>query len=73
MLVLGGAGRLYGALIGAAVFMVAQDVLAGMNPVYWQFWIGLLLMVIVLFARGGILGGLEAIVKAWRAHKGGAA
>jgi branched-chain amino acid transport system permease protein len=44
-----------------------------MNPVYWQFWIGLLLMVIVLFARGGILGGLEAIVKAWRARKGGAA
>ncbi|ATG19322.1 branched-chain amino acid ABC transporter permease [Ralstonia pickettii] len=73
MLVLGGAGRLYGALIGAAVFMVAQDVLAGMNPVYWQFWIGLLLMVIVLFARGGILGGLDAIAKAWRAHKGGAA
>jgi branched-chain amino acid transport system permease protein len=73
MLVLGGAGRLYGALIGAAVFMVAQDVLAGMNPVYWQFWIGLLLMVIVLFARGGILGGLEAIVKAWRARKGDAA
>ena len=76
MLVLGGTGRLYGALIGAAVFMVAQDVLAGINPVYWQFWIGLLLMVIVLFARGGILGGLDAAVsaiKTWRARKGGAA
>jgi branched-chain amino acid transport system permease protein len=73
MLVLGGAGRLYGALIGAAVFMLAQDVLSGINPVYWQFWIGLLLMVIVLFARGGILGGLEAAVRAWRARKGGAA
>ena len=64
---------LYGALIGAAVFMLAQDVLSGINPVYWQFWIGLLLMVIVLFARGGILGGLEAAVRAWRARKGGAA
>lgn len=76
MLVLGGVGRLYGALIGAAVFMLAQDVLAGINPVYWQFWIGLLLMVIVLFARGGILGGLEAAVsavRAWHARKGGAA
>ena len=40
MLVLGGTGRLYGALIGAAVFMVAQDYLAGINPVYWQFWLG---------------------------------
>ncbi|HXH02120.1 MAG TPA: branched-chain amino acid ABC transporter permease [Candidatus Competibacteraceae bacterium] len=61
MLVLGGAGRLYGALVGAAVFMLAQDYLAGLNPAYWQFWIGLLLVVIVLFARGGIMGGLEVL------------
>lgn len=61
ILVLGGTGRLYGALIGATVFMVAQDYIAGLNPAYWQFWIGLLLIVIVLFARGGILGGLDKI------------
>ncbi len=61
ILVLGGTGRLYGALVGAAVFMLAQDYIAGLNPAYWQFWIGLLLVVIVLFARGGILGGLEKI------------
>jgi branched-chain amino acid transport system permease protein len=58
MLVLGGTGRLYGGLIGAAVFMLMQDYLSGLNPVYWQFWIGLLLVLIVLGARGGILGGL---------------
>jgi branched-chain amino acid transport system permease protein len=58
ILVLGGTGRLYGALIGAAVYMIAQDFLSGINPVYWQFWIGLLLVVVVLFAREGILGGL---------------
>jgi branched-chain amino acid transport system permease protein len=57
MLVLGGAGRLYGALVGATVYMIAQDILSGINPVYWQFWIGLLLVVVVLFARDGILGG----------------
>jgi len=57
MLVLGGAGRLYGALIGATVYMIAQDILSGINPVYWQFWIGLLLVVVVLYARDGILGG----------------
>ena len=28
---------------------------------YWQFWLGLLLVVVVLFARGGILGGLAAL------------
>ena len=55
MLVLGGTGRLYGAIVGAAVFMLAQDFLAGVNPVYWQFWLGLLLVVFV-FARRGLHG-----------------
>ncbi|HEX7557780.1 MAG TPA: branched-chain amino acid ABC transporter permease, partial [Usitatibacter sp.] len=63
MLVLGGTGRLYGAIIGAAVFMIAQDYLSGVNPVYWQFWLGLLLVVFVFFARGGILGAAEAAAK----------
>lgn len=66
MLVLGGTGRLYGALVGAAVFMLAQDYIAGLNPAYWQFYIGLLLMVIVLFARGGILGGLEKMASRFK-------
>lgn len=66
ILVLGGAGRLYGGLVGAAVYMIAQDVLSGINPVYWQFWIGALLVLIVLFARGGILGGLAALQARWR-------
>jgi branched-chain amino acid transport system permease protein len=61
MLVLGGTGYLYGALIGAAVFMVLQDYLSSLNAVYWQFWLGLLLVVIVLFARGGLIGGLLAL------------
>ncbi|HEX5393702.1 MAG TPA: branched-chain amino acid ABC transporter permease [Rhodocyclaceae bacterium] len=61
MLVLGGAGRLYGGLVGAAVFMVAQNYLSDLNPVYWQFWLGLLLVLVVMFARGGVLGGLDAI------------
>lgn len=61
MLVLGGTGRLYGGLIGAAVFMLAQNYLAGLNPQYWQFWLGALLVLIVLFARGGILGGLAQL------------
>ncbi len=61
MLVFGGAGRLYGAVVGATVFMVAQEALSGLSPVYWQFWLGLMLVVIVLFARGGIMGGIERI------------
>lgn len=62
MLVLGGTGRLYGALVGTAVFMIAQDYLAGIDPVYWQFWIGLLLVVIVMFVRGGLVGGVAMLV-----------
>jgi branched-chain amino acid transport system permease protein len=56
MLVLGGAGRVYGAFIGATLFMIAQDQLAEADPVFWNFWIGLLLVLVVLFARGGLLG-----------------
>jgi branched-chain amino acid transport system permease protein len=71
MLVLGGTGRLYGALVGAAVFMTAHDMISKLDPTYWQFYIGLLLMLIVLFARGGILGGLERLFRPGRrAHKG---
>ena len=66
MLVLGGTGRLYGGLVGATVFMVAHHFLSDMNPVYWQFWLGLLLVVVVMFARGGLLGGLEVIVNRLR-------
>jgi branched-chain amino acid transport system permease protein len=62
MLVLGGTGRLYGALIGTAVFMVAQDKISGLDPAYWQFYLGLLLVLTVLFARGGVLGGVEKIL-----------
>lgn len=61
MLILGGTGRLYGAILGAIIFMVARDQLAGMNPQYWYFWIGLLLMIVVLFMPRGILGGLERL------------
>ena len=69
MLVLGGAGRLYGGLVGAAIFMIAQDWLSGIDPVCWQFWIGFFLVAIVLFARGGILGGADALRARWRVHK----
>ena len=69
VLVLGGTGRLYGAIAGAVVFKLMYDWLAGLTPQYWQFWIGLVLVVIVLLGRGGILGLFDPL-RAWR--RGGA-
>jgi branched-chain amino acid transport system permease protein len=56
MLILGGVGRLYGAFIGVPLYMIAQNRFSEMQPVYWYFWIGLLMVLVVVFARGGVLG-----------------
>ena len=56
ILILGGAGHLYGGLIGAALLVLLHAGLSDLNPQYWQFWLGLILVLLVLFARGGILG-----------------
>jgi branched-chain amino acid transport system permease protein len=62
MLVLGGVGRIYGAFVGPLVYMIAQDQLAKQFPEYWYFGIGLLLVAVVLFARGGILGIVDQAI-----------
>jgi branched-chain amino acid transport system permease protein len=56
MLIIGGVGRLYGAFIGVPLYMIAQDRFSEIEPVYWYFWIGLLMVIVVLFGRGGVLG-----------------
>lgn len=61
MLALGGTGRLYGAFFGAGLFMLMQDYFARRDPTYWQAWIGLLLVAVVLFAPGGVLGGVDVV------------
>jgi branched-chain amino acid transport system permease protein len=63
MLIFGGVGRLYGAFVGATLYMVAEDELAKTDPVYWFFWLGLILVLVVMFARGGVLGLAE---QGWR-------
>jgi branched-chain amino acid transport system permease protein len=66
MLVLGGAGRLYGGLVGAAIFMIARDQFSGIAPQFWYFWIGILLVTVVLVLPNGILGGLSRLYARWR-------
>jgi branched-chain amino acid transport system permease protein len=41
--------------------MIAQDRFSQIDPTYWYFWIGLLLVIVVLFARGGVLGLIELL------------
>ena len=51
VLVIGGTGYLYGGLIGAVVFKLLQELFSTLTPQYWQFWIGLVLVAIVLVGR----------------------
>ena len=51
VLIIGGVGYLYGGLVGAIVFKLMQDWLANLTPQYWQFWLGLVLVIIVLVGR----------------------
>src|SRR5579864_4518238 len=63
ILVIGGTGRLYGGIVGAIVYMVARDQLSGINPQYWYFWIGLMLIGVVMLLPNGILGGLTHLAR----------
>jgi branched-chain amino acid transport system permease protein len=51
VLIIGGTGYLYGGLIGAVVFRLLQEVFSTITPQYWQFWIGVVLVVIVMVGR----------------------
>ena len=56
ILIIGGPGYLYGGLIGAILFKLMQDWLANLTPQYWMFWIGLVLVLIVVVGRERVSG-----------------
>ena len=58
MLVIGGVGWLYGGIFGALAFKIIQDQLSAVTPQYWMFWIGLLLVILMLVGR-------ERVLKPW--------
>ena len=51
VLVIGGTGYLYGGLFGAVVFKLLHDLISAWTPQYWNFWMGLFLVVLVLVGR----------------------
>ena len=59
MLVMGGAGWLYGGVAGAVLFKLMYDVIASITPQYWTFWIGLFLVLLMLVGR-------DRLFKPWR-------
>jgi len=66
MLVLGGAGRLYGGLVGSIIFLIARDQFSGIAPQYWYAGIGVLLITVVMLLPNGILGGISDLLARWR-------
>ncbi len=60
--ILGGVARLFGPLVGAALFIVLEQSLGGITE-NWQFWLGAILIVVVLFGRGGAIGLLAKEVR----------
>jgi len=62
MLVLGGAGHLWGALAGTVIFMIFEHIVAAANPFHWMTLVGLLLILIVVFAPRGLI---EPVLSLW--------
>ncbi|MEM9909929.1 MAG: branched-chain amino acid ABC transporter permease [Pseudomonadota bacterium] len=62
LVILGGIGRLLGPVVGATVFVALEHWLGGVTE-YWLIWLGAILLAIVMFARGGLMGlvGRKAI------------
>ncbi|HEY9345553.1 MAG TPA: branched-chain amino acid ABC transporter permease [Inquilinus sp.] len=59
VLVIGGAGYLYGGPIGAVLFRFLQDWISGLTPQYWSFWLGAFLVLLVLVGRDRLVQGLR--------------
>jgi branched-chain amino acid transport system permease protein len=74
VVIIGGAGYLYGGLIGALGFKFLQDWLSALTPQYWHFWIGLILVALVLIGRDRprrLLHGVQThVATRWRTLTG---
>ena len=68
ILILGGYGRLYGAFVGAILYMVLEHALSKAYPTAWQLGLGLVLMLVALYARNGVLGLGDALRRRWNAR-----
>ncbi|HEX2146110.1 MAG TPA: branched-chain amino acid ABC transporter permease [Pseudorhizobium sp.] len=70
ILVIGGTGYLYGGIFGAIGFTLLKDWLSVVTPQYWMFWIGLLLVILVLVGRDRLVRWLDHLPKQLGGLKG---
>ncbi len=71
VLVIGGAGYLYGGPIGAVLFRFLQDWISGLTPQYWSFWLGAFLVLLVLVGRDRLVQGVRRPIAALLSRLGG--
>ena len=55
IVILGGVGRLFGPVVGAIAFVLLETFIGAITQ-YWQFYLGLVLLLVVMFASGGLMG-----------------
>jgi branched-chain amino acid transport system permease protein len=71
MLVIGGAGNLWGALFGAVALQVFEQVVSAANPFHWMTIVGVLLIAVVLFAPRGLTSLAASLAEgAWHSLRG---
>lgn len=70
MLVLGGTGSLFGALIGTVSFMWFEDLVSAANPFHWLTMVGALLIAVVLFAPRGLYGSAALLLSRLKERRG---
>ncbi|MFC7395746.1 branched-chain amino acid ABC transporter permease [Chelatococcus sp. GCM10030263] len=69
MLVLGGIGTLWGALVGTVVFQIVEHIVSAENPFHWLTLMGLLLIAVVLFLPGGLQASVGEVARLLRGRR----
>ncbi|WP_246745891.1 branched-chain amino acid ABC transporter permease [Ciceribacter sp. L1K22] len=69
VLVIGGTGYLYGGIFGAIAFTLLRDALSIATPQYWMFWIGLILVLLVLVGRERLFSPFTWLAERLKASK----
>jgi branched-chain amino acid transport system permease protein len=68
IVLLGGTGTMYGPALGAVAYVLLEEVLSGFTE-HWKAILGPILVLVVLFAKGGMAGGVAQAIAAWHRHK----